>query len=172
MSEYVAHVVAYVQAHHAWAAPAAFALAFIESFAFISLFVPTASILFALGVLVGAADIAFWPVWLAASAGAIAAHALAYEIAFRLKDRFVRLWPLSRDPALIAHGVAFFRRWGLLAVFGGRFLGPLRAVMPLAAGLCEMPRRTFLIANVASAVLWTGGMLAPGALGVRWLVGG
>jgi membrane protein DedA with SNARE-associated domain len=172
MKEYAALIMGYVQVHHAWAAPFAFALAFVESFAFISLFLPTASILFALGALVGAADIAFWPVWLAASLGAIAAHALAYEIAFRLKDRIVRVWPFSRDPAMIERGVKFFRRWGFIAVFGGRFFGPLRAVMPLVAGLCEMPRRTFFVANVASAVIWTGGMLAPGAFGMRWLVGG
>ncbi len=172
MSELARQIIAFVQAHHGWAAPIVFALAFCESFAFISVFVPTASILVGVGALFGASGIAFWPVWLAATLGAVAAHWLAYGLAFHFKAQIVRLWPLSRDPALIARGVAFFRRWGLLAVFVGRFFGPLRAIMPLAAGLCEMPQLSFQIANVASAILWTGGMLAPGVFGMRWIMGG
>ena len=172
MNELARQTIAFVQGHHAWAAPLLFALAFCESFAFISVFVPTASILVGVGALIGASGIVFWPVWLGAILGAFAAHWLAYEIAFRLKDRIMRLWPLSRDPSLVVRGVTFFRRWGLLAVFFGRFFGPLRAVMPLAAGLCEMPWLSFQIANLASAVLWTACMLAPGVLGMRWLMGG
>lgn len=172
MSDLARQTIAFVQGHPGWAAPIVFALAFCESFAFISVFVPTASILFGVGALLGASGIAFWPVWLAATLGAVAAHWLAYGLAFRFKAQIMRLWPLSRDPTLVARGVAFFRRWGLLAVFFGRFFGPLRAVMPLAAGLCEMPQLSFQIANAASAILWTGGMLAPGMFGMRWIVGG
>jgi membrane protein DedA with SNARE-associated domain len=171
MSEFISQAVAVVQAHPGWAAPVLFGLAFCESFAFISLLLPTASVLVAVGALLGASGMAFWPLWLAAAAGAVAAHALSYAIAFHFKEQIARIWPLSRNPALLTRGVAFFRRWGLAAVFLGRFFGPLRAVMPLAAGLCEMPWRPFLIANVASGLLWTAGMLAPGVIGVRWLWG-
>jgi len=62
-------------------------------------------------------------------------------------------------------------RWGMLAVFVGRFFGPLRAVVPIAAGICEMPWWKFQVANVASALLWASAILTPGLLGVRWLVG-
>lgn len=169
MNELAQQVIASVQTHHSWAAAIIFALAFCESFAFISVFLPTASILVGVGMLIGASGLAFWPVWLAAILGAFAAHWLAYDIAFRFKAQIARLWPLSRNPAVLARGVKFFRRWGLVAVFLGRFFGPLRAVMPLAAGLCEMPWVRFQIANLASAILWTAGMLAPGVFGMRWL---
>jgi membrane protein DedA with SNARE-associated domain len=168
VSELAQQIVAFVQAHHGWAAPIMFALAFCESFAFISVFLPTASILVGFGMLIGASGLDFWPAWLAATLGAFVAHWLAYDIAFRFKEQIARLWPLSHNPALLGRGVTFFRRWGLLAVFFGRFLGPLRAVMPLAAGLCEMPWISFQTANLASAILWTGGMLAPGVFGMRW----
>src|ERR671914_307106 len=36
----------------------------------------------------------------------------------------------------------------------GRFFGPLRAFVPLAAGIFEMPRTPFQIANITSALLW------------------
>jgi membrane protein DedA with SNARE-associated domain len=36
----------------------------------------------------------------------------------------------------------------------GRFFGPIRAVIPLAAGLMQMPSIRFWVANVASALVW------------------
>ena len=47
-------------------------------------------------------------------------------------------------------------------------IGPLLAVFPLVAGICEMRQRHFQIANFASAMIWAFGILAPGALGLRW----
>jgi len=41
--------------------------------------------------------------------------------------------------------------------------------VPLVAGICEMPAQTFQIANVASAIVWATGILAPGAFGLKWL---
>lgn len=171
MRDLVAYAISFVQSHPSWAAPIVFALAFCESFAFISLFVPTASILFGVGGVIGASGIQFWLIWLGATLGALAAHWLAYSLAFRFKDQIMRVWPLSRNPGVVARGVIFFRRWGMMAVFLGRFFGPLRAVMPLAAGLCEMPWIKFQIANLASAMVWTAGMLLPGVFAVRWLMG-
>jgi membrane protein DedA with SNARE-associated domain len=171
MNDLVRQTVAFVQDHQGWAAPLLFALSFGESFAFIAVWVPFVSILLAVGALLGASGLSLWPAWFGAVLGAFAAQWLAYEMAFRLKGRVMRFWPLSRNTALVARGVAFFRRRGLPAVFVGRFFGPLRAVTPFAAGLCEMPRLRFQIANMASAVVWSAGMLAPGVLGTHWLLG-
>ena len=65
----------------------------------------------------------------------------------------------------------FFARWGVLGVFLGRFLGPLRATVPLVAGMGGMPVWRFQIANVTSAVLWAAGLLVPGAFEVAWFRG-
>jgi membrane protein DedA with SNARE-associated domain len=163
--------IAFVQSHSGWAAPIVLILAFCESFAFVSLIVPATVILFGVGGLIGASGIKFWPIWLAAAAGAIGGDWLAYALAFRFKENIAAIWPLSRDPKLLARGVAFFRRWGILAVFVGRFFGPLRAAVPLAAGVCAMPWLKFQCANVASALIWAAGILAPGTIGMRRLLG-
>jgi membrane protein DedA with SNARE-associated domain len=171
MDDFAQSSILFVQSHHEWAAAIVFVLSFCESFAFVSLFVPATVILFGVGGLIGASGIEFWPVWGAAALGAFAGDWLAYEIAVRFQNRIVQWWPLSRDPALVARGIAFFQRWGVLAVFVGRFFGPLRAVIPIAAGLCRLSRVKFQLANVTSAIVWATGILAPGAIGVSWLVG-
>ena len=81
-----------------------------------------------------------------------------------------RLWPLSRHPDLLPRGEVFFRKWGILGVFIGRFFGPLRSAVPLVAGICMMRRMSFQIANIASAIIWATGVLTPGTLALRWLL--
>ncbi|WP_374200838.1 DedA family protein, partial [Inquilinus sp. Marseille-Q2685] len=41
------------------------------------------------------------------------------------------IWPFTRHPQMLRTGRDFFHRWGGISVFIGRFLGPVRAVIPL-----------------------------------------
>jgi len=95
---------------------------------------------------------------------------LSYWLGYRYNYAIARIWPLSRHPDLLPRGEAFFRKWGILGVFIGRFFGPLRSAVPLVAGICGMRRMPFQIANVASAVVWATGVLMPGTLALRWLL--
>jgi membrane protein DedA with SNARE-associated domain len=170
MSGFTQSAIAFMQEHGEWAVLVVFALAFCESFAFISLIVPATAILFGFSGLMGASGLEYWSIWGAATAGAIAGDWLAYELAYRFKARIIAAWPLSRHPALVARGVRFFHRFGMIAVFCGRFFGPLRAIVPIVAGLHAMPRLKFQAANLASAVVWATGILTPGFVGARWLL--
>jgi len=170
MGDFTQSTIAFVQAHREWGLPVVAILAFCESFAFISLIVPATAILLGIAGIMAAAGFELWLVWAAAAAGAIAGDWLAYSLALCFKDRVLQVWPFSRSPQLVARGVEFFRRWGLIAVFCGRFFGPFRAVVPIAAGLHAMPWLKFQIANVLSAAVWAIGVLAPGFATVRWLM--
>jgi membrane protein DedA with SNARE-associated domain len=171
MDDFARSAILFVQEHQRWGIPIVFLLAFSESFAFISLLVPATGILFGVGGLVAAADFRFWPIWFAAASGAVAGDWLAYEIAYHFKDRIMQVWPLKNRAALVTRGLRFFKRWGLIAVFLGRFFGPLRAIVPIAAGLYAMPRPAFQLANVTSAAIWAFGILTPGFLSLRWMFG-
>jgi membrane protein DedA with SNARE-associated domain len=160
----------FLRENQMWAPPVVFVLAFGESLAFISLLLPATVILFGVGALIGEANLSFWPIWAAAAVGAFFGDWLSYWIGYKFKDGVTRIWPLSRHPELIVRGHAFFRRWGAAAVFIGRFFGPLRAVVPLVAGMFSMPILIFQLFNVASALVWATGILAPGTLGVHWLL--
>jgi membrane protein DedA with SNARE-associated domain len=163
-------ILAFIREHESWAAPVVFILAFGESLAFISLLLPATAILFGAGGLIGATGIGLWPIWLAAALGAAFGDWVSYWLGFHYKHGIARLWPLSRNPALLPRGEAFFRKWGVAGIFLGRFFGPLRSAVPLVAGICAMPLLRFQIANVASAVVWATGILMPGTIGARWLL--
>ncbi|MGL4860415.1 MAG: DedA family protein [Enterobacteriaceae bacterium] len=161
--------VQFVQAHQHWALPIVFGLAFGESLAFISLLLPATVLLLGLGALIGQSGLPFIPIWLAAIAGAFLGDWVSYWFGFHYRERVAHMWPFTRSPELLPRGHAFFERWGGIGVFIGRFFGPLRAVVPLVAGICAMPQRYFQIANLTSAIIWATGMLVPGMFGLPWL---
>ena len=160
----------FVRDNQAWAAPLVFTLAFLESFAFVSLLVPATAILIGVGALAGVAGLSFWPIYVAAVAGAFVGDWLAFELALWLGPHVTEVWPISRKPELLRWASEWFARWGVAAVFFGRFFGPMRAAIPLVAGALKMSRPRFQLANLASAPIWAAGVLAPGAVGARWLL--
>jgi len=174
LEAYALQIIDFVRAHQAWATPIAFVLAFGESLAFISLLLPAWAALIGMGALITAGEINFWPIWIAASIGAALGDWLSYWIGKKLEHTVQHIWPLSRHPELIPKGEAFVKRWGALAIVIGRFFGPLRASVPLVAGIFQMPFWRFQIANFASAFLWAAMLLTLGdfvSKFIRWIWG-
>ena len=163
-----ATTLAFIEAHKAWTPAIAGVLAFCESLAFLSLLVPATVILVGIGALIGATDIAFWPVVAAASLGAAAGDWLSYAFGRSYGEDAKRLWPMRCYPEVVARGEVFLGRWGAAAVAVGRFFGPARAVVPLVAGMFGVAQLPFQVANLLSAVVWAFVLLAPGAGLLAW----
>jgi membrane protein DedA with SNARE-associated domain len=160
--EYIKSLVDFVVQHQGWAAPIVFALAFAESLAFISLLVPAWGALVLIGTIVQAGGLNFWPIWIAGSLGAALGDWLSYWVGQKLERTVQHIWPLSKYPELIPKGEAFIKKWGALGIFIGRFSGPLRASVPLVAGIFEMPFWRFQVANFTSAFVWAATLLLLG----------
>jgi len=160
---------AWLRAHAAWAPFLVFAVTFVESLPGVSLLVPATALLVLTGALLGAGTLDPWGVVTGAIAGAIAGDAVGFWLSRWLGPRAVRrLLPRSQRRNY-ARGLLLFRRFGWAAVFFGRFLGPMRAVAPLLAGVARMRERQFQSANIASAFLWAPAMLLPGFAAARGL---
>jgi membrane protein DedA with SNARE-associated domain len=155
-------IVEFVRVHEVWAAPIVGALAFGESLAFISLLLPAWAVLVAIGALIGPSGINFWPIWVAGAVGAALGDWLSYWVGIKVGPAVAHMWPLSRSPDLIPRGERFVTRWGPLAIFVGRFSGPLRAAVPLVAGIFAMPYWRFQAANFVSAFVWVAMLLTLG----------
>jgi membrane protein DedA with SNARE-associated domain len=170
-----AHALAdFVRDHQAWAAPIVLVLAFGESLAFISLLIPAWGALVAIGAMLGGSGINFWPVWIAGAFGAALGDWLSYWFGYRYKEQVAHMWPLSRYPEILPRGKAFVEKWGVPSIFIGRFFGPLRASVPLAAGIFEMEYWHFQIANLVSALVWAAALLLFGdvlAQIAKWMWG-
>jgi membrane protein DedA with SNARE-associated domain len=171
-TDITAWVLDLVRQYPNWMALIVLLLAFGESLAFVSLIFPFWGVMvLGIGPILGATDaLNFWTVVAAAGVGAALGDWLSYWLGYHYHDRIQAMWPLKNHPDLIKRGRVFFKQWGAWAIVIGRFLGPLRASVPIVAGITEMPRLQFQIANWSSAFLWAAVLLAPGTFGVGWLV--
>ena len=161
-------LLAFARHHPESAFVVAFIVSFGESFAGLSFLVPDTTILIALGALLramGADPWGFLPVWLAASVGAILGDWISYWIGHRFKEHVLSAWPISHYRDQMDGALRLFGRWGVWAIFLGRFTGPLRATVPLVAGISQMKFWPFQLANVTSAFLWSASLLFLGAAG-------
>jgi len=162
MEEIVQPLLAFVAAHAHWAAVIMFITAFGESFAFLSLLFPGTTLLIAAGTLMAGGTLPYTPVLIGAVLGATLGDTVSYWIGRRYGDGITRIWPFTRNPELLPTGIRFFAKHGGKSVFIGRFFGPIRAIIPLAAGVLRMPRGWFWFANFTSALVWAPMLLFVG----------
>jgi membrane protein DedA with SNARE-associated domain len=155
-------IIEFVRTNEIWAPPIVGVLAFGESLAFISLLLPAWAVLVGIGVLIGESGINFWPIWAAGAIGAALGDWLSYWVGVKVGPAVAHVWPLSRNPDLIPRGERFVKSWGVLGIFIGRFSGPLRASVPLVAGIFAMPYWRFQVANFVSAFVWVAVLLTLG----------
>jgi membrane protein DedA with SNARE-associated domain len=117
-------------------------------------------------VLAAQGRLAPWGVALAAWAGAVTGDNIGYFVGRRFGDRLVRL-PVLRlvyDQRRIAVADRFFARWGVLAVFFGRFVALLRILAGPLAGIHRMPWTHFVVANAAGGAVWVAAITTIGLL--------
>lgn len=160
--ELIRSLIGWLAAHPNLAAAFVGAAAFSESLAFVGLLIPGATILFAAGALIAGGTLTFWPVVIAAAAGAIAGDAVSYWLGRHYRQHVRLLRPFAKHPALLQRGEAFFYRHGGKSVVLGRFVGPVRPVIPIVAGMLGMPPLRFYVTNILSGLGWAPAYLLPG----------
>jgi membrane protein DedA with SNARE-associated domain len=133
------------------------------------LLVPSLPILLLVGSIISAQNLNFWPIFFAATAGGIVGDAISYWIGFWLKDRVKTTWPFKNYLPLIARGEIFFQRHGGKAIFIGRFITGLKAVVPGIAGMLGMNWGYFTFINTISAFVWAASHILPGMFLTEWL---
>jgi membrane protein DedA with SNARE-associated domain len=167
----VTAVLTFVQANQAYAPFIVFVLAFVESIVFLSLVIPSSAIFLGVGALIGAADLAFWPIWAGVTLGGILGDWVSYWLGTLFGHRARAMWPLKNSPELTERAGDLIQRRGAWAVFLGRFISPIRSFVPFIAGMFDMRMIPFQTANVTSAIVWATVLLAPGAALLRGYVG-
>ncbi|MFJ3767653.1 DedA family protein [Streptomyces sp. NPDC090082] len=112
-----------------------------------------------------------------ATAGAIIGDSIGYAIG-RKGGRPLLAWlgrkfPKHFSEANISLAESSFQKWGMWAVFFGRFIALLRIFAGPLAGVLKMPYWKFLVANVLGGILWAGGTTAViytvGVVAEAWL---
>ena len=148
--------------HQQWIMLAIALLAFFESLALVGIIIPGVALLFATAVAAGSASINIWGVLIAGFLGAILGDGLSFLLGRYSHEKITQLPPFNKHPEWITKGEVFFQKYGIASIIIGRFIGPIRPVMPLVAGMLEMPAIRFYSINILSALAWSPFYLLPG----------
>jgi membrane protein DedA with SNARE-associated domain len=113
----------------------------------------------------------------AATIGAVIGDTIGYSIGRKfgmsLFERLGNRFPKHFGTGHVALAKRLFARWGVWAVFFGRFIALLRIFAGPLAGALKMRYPHFLAANASGGLLWAGGTTAvvyyAGLAAERWL---
>ncbi len=164
LTEIFDQLLEWIRQHPDQAGLVVFAMALAESLAIVGVLIPGVIILVGAGTLIGAGVLDFWSMCAWAIAGAIIGDGLSYWLGHHFEYLTERWRWFRLHPDHMQKGIDFFKKYGDLSVAMGRFFGPIRAIVPLVAGLLHMPPKRFYIANILSAIVWAPSYLAPGIL--------
>lgn len=137
-----------------------------ESFVLTGMFVPGTVLLVIMGGLVPQGFYEFKDLAFFAICGSIVGDAASYELG--------RLGRLHADryrflDGYLKRGKEFFDTHGGKSIIMGRFIGPIRPIIPFIAGASGMHRGRYYAYNVLSAIGWSVTYLLLGyAFGVAW----
>ena len=162
MTQFIEQLLQWVAAHPHLAGAFTFLLAFAESLAGVGLLVPGAFIMFGMGALIAVGSLQFLPIYAWSVSGAILGDGLSYWLGHHFHQQIRALWPFRNHPEWLERGEAFFQRHGGKSVLLGRFIGPIRPVIPVVAGMLDMPPGRFYTVNILSAFAWAPLYLLPG----------
>lgn len=162
MESIIAAITGWLSTHPHLAGLGVALLAFSESLALVGFLLPGAALMFGVGALVGSGVLELWPTLFWAGLGAIAGDGVSFWLGKRFHQRIRVMWPFSRYPELIARSTDFFHHHGAKSIVFARFIGPLRPIVPVVAGMLDMPGRRFFVVNVISGIFWAPVYVIPG----------
>lgn len=149
-----------------WLGAAIFLVALLECLALVGILLPGVVLLFALAVLAGNGALDLSSVLLLAWLGGLSGDILSYALGRRLQHKVPQLRIIRNHPQWLINAELHFARYGVLSLLVGRFIGPLRPVLPLVAGMLAMPLTRFVVVSLFAAAGWAVAYLLPG-----WMVG-
>ncbi|HSR42046.1 MAG TPA: DedA family protein [Longimicrobiales bacterium] len=131
--------------------------------------VPADTVILLGGFVAGAGAADPWSVFLVTWASNVGSALVVYWAGHRYGRSFFAVGPGRR---LLSRGQmermeAFYRRWGLPAIFFTRFLPGLRAVVPAFAGVSHHPFLPVAVPVAVASAIWYGGLVWLGATAGR-----
>lgn len=157
-------ILQFVRANQNFAPLIIFLMAMGETIIVVSVFIPSTFLLIAIGGLMAASGVPLIPSLIAGWLGSTLGFSVMYLLSATMQGRLLMAWPLRNYPDIVARAQEFTLKWGVLGVVLGHFTGPLRVVIPIAAGISRMPPVPFMIANIIGALAWICVFFAPSYL--------
>jgi len=139
-------------------------VAFLESLALVGLILPGTVMMAALGALIGSGEVNFWHAWLAGIVGCLLGDWISFWLGWRFKQPLHRLSFLQKNKALLDKTEHALHQHSMFTILVGRFVGPTRPLIPMVAGMLDLPVAKFVLPNIIGCLLWPPFYFLPGIL--------
>lgn len=155
-------VTLWLQQNPEWIALGLCSAAFIESFAIIGIIIPGVVLLAAISGLAASTDLSIIAVVLLVYVSSCFADIASFLLGKLFSNRVDEIWPFNKRPNWLEEGRNFIKSYGIPGVFLGRFVGPVRPLIPIAAGSLGMDIKIFILVDLVSGLFWAPLYSLPG----------
>ncbi|WP_339516512.1 bifunctional DedA family/phosphatase PAP2 family protein [Pseudomonas sp. RL_15y_Pfl2_60] len=162
MSQWIEPLTGWLSSNPQWLAAAVFLIALTECLAIVGLIVPGTFLLFAVAAMAGSGALSLGETLLLAYCGGLLGDALSYALGRFFHEDIRRLPGLRQRAHWLAYAENYFQRYGIASLLVGRFIGPLRPMLPMVAGMLNMPLPRFIVVSLLAAAGWSVAYLLPG----------
>jgi membrane protein DedA with SNARE-associated domain len=162
MGSWLDSITTWLTANPSWLSVAIFLVAFIECLAIAGIVVPGTVVLFAIAALAGSGILPLGEALLLGFLGGLLGDAVSYFLGRRFHQNIRRLPFLRHHPEWIGSAETYFHRYGIASLLVGRFIGPLRPMLPMVAGMFDMPVVRFAGVSIIAAAGWSVAYIMPG----------
>ncbi|MEJ5862585.1 bifunctional DedA family/phosphatase PAP2 family protein [Pseudomonas farsensis] len=162
MGQWLDSLTACLGANPQWLGVAIFVVACVECLAIAGIIVPGTVLLFAVAVLAGSGTFSLGETLLLGFLGGLLGDVLSFCIGKYFHQNIRRLPLLRNHPEWVGSAEAYFQRYGIASLLVGRFIGPLRPMLPMVAGMLDMPVPRFIGVSLLAGAGWSVAYLLPG----------
>lgn len=162
MGSWLDSITSWLTLNPSWLGAAVFLVAFLECMAIAGIIVPGTVALFAIATLAGSGILQLSEALLLGFLGGLLGDFVSYFLGRRFHQNIRRLPGLRHHPEWIAGAETYFQRYGIASLLVGRFIGPLRPMLPMVAGMFDMPFVRFAAVSVVAAAGWSVAYILPG----------
>ena len=162
MGPWLDSVTGWLTANPQWLGLAVFIVACVECLAIAGIIVPGTVLLFAIAVMAGSGALSLGETLLLGFLGGLLGDMVSYALGRRFHQNIRRLALLRTHPEWMNGAESYFHRYGIASLLVGRFIGPLRPMLPMVAGMCDMPFPRFFAVSLLAGAGWAVAYLLPG----------
>lgn len=162
MGQWLDSLTGWLGANPQWLGLAIFLVACVECLAIAGIIVPGTVLLFGVAVLAGSGALSLGETLLLGFLGGLLGDAISYTLGRKFHQNIRRLPLLRHHPEWIGGAETYFQRYGIASLLVGRFIGPLRPMLPMVAGMFDMPLPRFIAVSLLAGAGWSVAYLLPG----------
>ena len=162
-------IIVWLEKNPQWIALGIIGASFIESFALIGIIIPGVLLLAIISGL-AATSLNIIEVVTIAYFSSLLADVMSFFIGYSFRNSINKVWPFKEHPEFLKEGQKFFKQYGMIGLFIGKFIGPIRPLLPITAGSLNMDKRRFFLIEILSCFLWALIYTVPGYYAAQTIV--